>query len=101
MSAAVLAYCVIVAALIVGCITILLAAGADRHIADPDDDGDFYDARCVHCRGRRSLGVYLVNVEAHAAEHQRLAALDPELLPRRLDEWQTAVDRIKRDRGNR
>ncbi len=27
--------------------------------------------------------------------------VDPELLPRRMDEWQTAVDRIKQDRGNR
>jgi hypothetical protein len=26
---------------------------------------------------------------------------DPDLLPRRLDEWATAVDRIKQDRGNR
>ncbi len=65
MSAAVLAYCLIVAALIVGCITILLAAGADRYIDEPDDD------------------------------------IDDDLAARRLDEWFTAVDRIKQDRGNR
>ncbi len=55
-------------------------------------------ALCVVCCIAGALALLFADPDRYIQEPDDV---DPELLPRRMDEWFTAVDRIKQDRGNR
>ncbi len=53
-------------------------------------------ALCIVCMTAGALALLFADPDRYIDEPDDV---DPDLLPRRMDEWQTAVDNIRQNRG--